>query len=260
MLRKSVLALVGAALVLGAVAAAQPWAPESAEASPLRERALEHEGLIAECMETQGFEYVVAVPADVLMEEARAEAEAAGDDVAAALDELELPPDPNAGILDGLSPSEAKDYERAYWGDEEKAGCYHATYEQAWGTDILAWEEELASRLPEVEAEIAADEGIIRAREQLLDCLDGHGFRFSDLESYERFQSKETQRAIEAIGDDARPGPGGGVPADHPVWQEHVERMEEFETAGESCEREYREIVQPIENRYLQGLQESIVE
>lgn len=250
----ALIAIVIAAAGIVGIAIMQSDTQAPAVASELRQRALEHERLIAECMRGRGFDYEVALPRDVLLEEARAAAEAAGDDPVAAVENLELPDDPNTAIAAALSPSDQRAYEASYWGDGEQPGCYHATYKAAWGADLLAWEDALATSLDSIDAQIDADPEIQQARKELLACLDAAGYTFEYYIDYLRHPSTMTRQTLEAIGDDASPLPGGGAPADHPEWRAHEQRVAAFKQASAPCEEVYKATVTPIENRYVRDL------
>lgn len=254
----ALIAIVIAAAGIVGIAVVQSDTQAPAVASELRQRALEHERLIAECMQERGHDYAVAVPPDVLLEEARAAAEAAGDDPVRAVENLDLPEDPNTAIVAALSSTDRQSYERAYWGDGEQPGCYHGTYEAAWGADIFASEDALAAGLDSVDAQIAADPRVQRAKSDLLACMRAAGYDFEYYEDFLRYPSDMTRQTLEAIGDDASTLPGGGAPADHPEWRAHEQRKQAFEQAQQPCHEQYDATVRPIENAYLRDLHESV--
>jgi hypothetical protein len=216
---------------------------------------MEHERAIADCMAERGFEYIAALPADVLMEEARASAEAQGRDLEEALTDLEIPEDPNETILASLPPDRAEAHADAYWGDGRRDGCYYATYEQAWGVDVRELGAAIDARLPAVEEQIASDSRVVAARAQFVECMRTKGYTFSSVEDVWSYPSRVTSEAVARING---PGGGNGVPPDHPEWRAHERALERFESILSRCEEPYAAVVRPIENDYLTRMADDI--
>lgn len=138
-----------------------------------------HEEAIASCMGAQGFSYVVALPADVAMEEAALRAELEGRDPGQAVAEVDVV-DPLQDILGTMSESERAAWEAAYWGEEGgDPGCYHSTYEAVWGIDLLRLPEEIA----EATETIDADPRVIEAESDYFDCMSERGYELDDIDS-----------------------------------------------------------------------------
>lgn len=259
MLKKITIGLLTTGLVTAGIVAAtrsiSEAVPEGSE-SAFRTTVLAHEVAIAECMADRGFEYVASIPADVLLEEARAAAEAEGRDLEEALEEVDLPEDPNEAIIAALPADRAEAYADAYWGTDGSNGCYYSTYEQAWGVDIRSLGSDLDEHLPAVEAEIASDERVVAAKEAFLECMAREGYAFDRVEDVRSYEGRQTAATVQRIN-----GPGGGsdVPADHADWLEHVARMERFADARSRCEPAYTEVVRPIENAYLSRMAEEVL-
>jgi hypothetical protein len=216
----------------------------------LRGQVLGHERLIARCMTERGFEYEVALPADVLLEEARFVAEKAGRDVAAALEAVELPTNPNDAIVRSLSSEQQEVYADAYWGTSTTNGCYYLTYEEAWGVDIRTLNRVAEGKLVEAERRIAGDPRIVGAKADFVDCMNRRGYGFTSTDQINQYEFDQQDEVVEEITG-APPIPGGGVEVDHPLWQDYLSRMVEFEEGLAGCEPEYLGVVQPIENEYL---------
>ena len=220
---------------------------ELASASPMREKVLFHEELIAECMRAEGFEYIAVLPGDLLLEEARAEAERNGEDPIAAVDAVELPDDPNQDILAELSPEELAAYELAYWGPTDVDGCYYSTYEDAWGVDIVDLIAETNDGLAEAEERIAADPRVIDAKSAFVSCVQADGY---DVGSLQDIQSYAAKAELEVVREITESGASEVLVTD-PRWIEFENEMSDYEASYQACERAYLEVVQPIENEYL---------
>jgi hypothetical protein len=224
-----------------------PADEEAASTESLRKTVLHHEELIAACMRAEGFDYIAAVPFDVILEETRAEAEANGDDVAAALEAVETPEDPNDAIVRALTEDEQLAYADAYWGTDEVGGCYYSTYEEAWGVDIVELAGDLDDKLTDAEDRIAADPRVIEAKEAYVACVRDGGYLVASVDDINAYRSKHEAATVEAI----QAGGQVDIHPDDPLWQAFEEEMDEFLALRDSCEADYLEVVQPIENDYL---------
>lgn len=245
-------ALVGTAL---ASCSSTPEAAEDEQLTDLRNTVLAHEELIAACMKQAGFDYVAVIPADVLMEEAHWLAEQNGEDPEAAVGALNLPEDPNTKITDGLSPTELKAYEKAFWGTESDGsvsdgnndGCYYSTYEEAWGVDIVAMAPEFAESVQDANQRIEADPGVIQAKEDLLRCMTAKGYELDTFDDTQYYRVKSEEQMATEIRDAGFKD----ISTDNPIFVRWESEMAAYDSAFSECEESYLEIVEPIENRYL---------
>ncbi len=237
-----------AVLVAASVASARP---ATASDSDIAQRALHHEELIAECMQAKGFEYVVVMPSDVLLEAEMVRAEAAGEDIADALARFPVPPNPNDVIVAALSGDEARRYEVAYWGDDESEGCYASTVETAWGTipEDLPTEIEQAGEF--ADAQLAADPRVAAAERELVACMADAGYEVADYQGFLKLRTTYVGELAERFDLPDLATPGGGIGPDEPHYNEVTELLEQFEAATSRCEGAYLEIVEPISNEYL---------
>lgn len=149
----------------------------SEEFLQLEARVMDHQSLVAECMQAAGFDYVVALPNDVILERMSEEADAKGETLN--LETIELPEDPNEVILQSMSNAEVEAYLLEYWGDTDtggsQEGCYHSTFKGAWGADpYLDTTEDFGF---DVEEAVLADQRVIAARDTYLECMASNGFR-----------------------------------------------------------------------------------
>ena len=220
---------------------------DASEPVDLRSKVMAHEELIADCMHVAGFEYIAALPGDVLMEEARSEAEARGEDPVKAIESLDLPDNPNDRIIQGLNPEEMAAYQLAFWGPTGVDGCYYSTYESGWGVDIIEMSGELSDNLAEVEARIDSDPRVVAAREEFTSCVGRAGYEVSSIRDINEYYARaeyEVVRQIEATG-------VTDITPDNPQWMEFQSLMDEFRVVVDECGEDYYSIVQPIENEYL---------
>ncbi|MCP3857760.1 MAG: hypothetical protein GY698_24050 [Actinomycetia bacterium] len=140
------------------------------------ETIMRHEELIADCMAQEGFEYIAALPADVEIEKATVIAESQGDLDPIDPNTLQLPENPNVEIVSRLSEPERSAYETAYWGTEREAGCYGATYLEAWGTDPFApTEEDLADGAERI-ARAQSSDAAQAAERAYVECMRAEGW------------------------------------------------------------------------------------
>jgi hypothetical protein len=133
-----------------------------------------HEDAIADCMRSEGFQYVAHLPSDVLLEEAATLAEHEGRDPIAAVETVHLPPDPNSEFVRAMSGAEQGAWYDAYWGDEGtgEPGCYYGTYEEIWGIDPFEVDEE-QNRTVE---RMYGDPRLLRAEQDYVACMYDAGY------------------------------------------------------------------------------------
>lgn len=168
--------------VAGLVAACGGGGPSALERElqQVEERLMAHEELIAECMRERGWEYIPTLPADAVIEREHALAEAAGRELPD-VDDLDLPPDPNEGIIAELSDAEKEARADAYWGDLERGGtdpgCYASTYEAAWGFN--PFDPEIEQQVVDMEAATRADPRVVEALARYVDCVAAEGYEVS---------------------------------------------------------------------------------
>lgn len=148
----------------------------------MREVALKHERLIADCMKQRGFDYAVAIPRDVFIEEALRKATVEGEDVEKAIEEASRRTaqqiDPNDRILTAMSPAKAQGWDNALYGTDSATGCSDQTFTAAWGTDLDADVEE-ANR---VIAEVERRPEILSAQQDYISCMKPRGYNVVTLE------------------------------------------------------------------------------
>lgn len=166
------------------------------------------------------------------------------------LEAVVLPTNPNDAIVRSLSPEQQEQYADAYWGSSTTDGCYYLTYKEAWGVDIRTLNRVAEDKLVEAERLIAADPRIVVARAEFVDCMNRRGYDFTSVDQINLYEFDQQDEVVEKITG-APPIPGGGVEADHPLWQDYLSRVVEFKEGLAGCEPEYLGVVQPIENEYL---------
>jgi hypothetical protein len=148
--------------------------------SALARTALRHESLIADCMRGRGFEYAVAVPRDVAVEEARRAAVRQYQDPksAVARAQASAPPDPNEAQVGALPLDRQQAWGDALYGDDTWQGCYYVTYEQAWGERL----DRQAQQGEALLAKVRAEPTVQAAERTYLTCMSarGHGVDGTD--------------------------------------------------------------------------------
>lgn len=165
-------------------------------------KVMRHEQLIAECMAGKGWEYIPSMPRDVIIERQKRLADAEG----RAYDPktAELPDDPNTAIVARLSEADRNARSNAYWGDIQEGGsdpgCYQSTYKQAWGSIPGDHDPDAQQRLAEAEAAIAADERVIAALADFVNCMASRGFPVSGL--HDIFRQYDTR--VDALAEELR--------------------------------------------------------
>jgi hypothetical protein len=160
-----------------------------AQEGPVRRQVLKHEELIADCMHRNGFEYVVAVPVDLAVQEARR----SGKDLDTAI--AERPEDPNDEVLKKLSEERQNAWGDALYGTETTQGCYDATYKSAWGKDMEA----LSDKADQIVAKVQADPNVQQALKTYVECMRGNGFRVSSPESIYELGEKAQKSHDECV-------------------------------------------------------------
>ncbi|MFE9206912.1 hypothetical protein [Micromonospora sp. NPDC007230] len=179
--------LLVAALIAATIGASVLFQPSAhgEEPSEVRDQVLRHQQLVAECMESRGFEYVATVPGDLIIEEARAAAEATGSDVKAAVEEASqnLPPDPNELHVATLEPGQQQAWGDALWGTDSLEGCYDSTLETASRVDLEAELDRAQSILDQVES----DPSVQGAEAEYLTCMAAHGYSLNSVDSIHEY-------------------------------------------------------------------------
>jgi hypothetical protein len=183
------------------------------EQPTLRTSVMAHERLIATCMHQRGFEYVVAVPADLILQEAKERAEATP---GAPTAEPSVPPDPNDAIVAKLTPARQDAYQAAYWGTgTADQGCYYGTYAQAWGRSV----DQAIGEGDRLVARVVSDRRVVRALARYVSCMDGRGLVVTDTDT------------IGSLEDEVRAGPGTDLDKDR--------RVRAMEAADDACSAPY---------------------
>ncbi len=157
----------------------------------LKETTLGHEELISACMRAEGFEYIAAIPRDLLLEIDSMIAATEGAESDMSPDDL--PTDPNTAIVVALSDRDRDAYEFAYWGNVdlggEKTGCYLETFEEAWSADLgdFVVTDEASSAI----SNIQFDPRIVQAADAYVVCMRAEGHdEVVDTDSFIRLQSE----------------------------------------------------------------------
>lgn len=152
--------------------------------SALAGTALHHESLIAECMRGRGFDYSVAVPRDVAIEEARRAAVRLHRDPKSAVAQAQAstPPDPNQSRVGALRPEQQQAWGDALYGDDTWEGCYYTTYAQAWGESL----DRQAQQGDTSAAKVRADPAVQAAERTYLGCMSARGYGVSRIDDVYR--------------------------------------------------------------------------
>jgi hypothetical protein len=195
-------------LATGAVAAAAATvtlhfvaAPSQGDGpSALAGTALHHESLIASCMRGRGFDYAVAVPRDVAVEEARRAAVRQHRDPKAAVARAEAsaPPDPNEAVVGALPADRQQAWGDALYGNDTWQGCYYATYAQAWGEGL----DRQAQQGEALAATVRADPTVRAAERTYLSCMAGRGYPVSGTDDVYRLTGEAGDRLDAAAADE----------------------------------------------------------
>lgn len=243
--RTYLLLAVLAALSLSSCAS-DPDSELEHELEHLEETVMRHEQLIAECMRGRGWEYVPALPSDVLLEREHLLAEAQGREFDPSA--IDLPEDPNDTIVAQLSEVEKEARAADYWGNLQEGGtdpgCYYSTYEQAWGGTPI---EELGpDDLTELEAAFEGDPRVIAARERYQSCMASSGYRVAGpTDIFQQYLEREEQLS-------GRLRESGGDPQDAPEMQAlQAEKSAAFE-AHDRCIEDYREVEGEVRAELMQ--------
>jgi hypothetical protein len=152
--------------------------------SALARTALHHESLIADCMRGRGFDYAVAVPRDVAVEEARRAAVRRHRDPKAAVARAEAsaPPDANEAVVRALPTDRQRAWGDALYGDDTWQGCYYATYAQAWGESL----DRQAQQGEALAAKVRADPAVRAAERTYVNCMAGRGYQVTGTDDVHR--------------------------------------------------------------------------
>ncbi|MFS8096513.1 hypothetical protein LFM09_05170 [Lentzea alba] len=157
-----------------------------AQEDPVRRQVLKHEELIATCMHRNGFDYVVAVPVDLAVQEARR----AGKPLEQAI--AERPTNPNDTLLAALPADRQAAWGDALYGTDTTAGCFNETYREAWGKGL----EDLSEKSEQLVAKVQADPSVKKALSAYVECMRGKGFRVSSPDGvYELGEAAEPAHA-----------------------------------------------------------------
>ena len=195
------------ALVVGCGGSKSSDAPQTVEAQvglDSRERLLELEsrveGLIRECMKTQGFDYV---PIDPTAQQQAVTGKGRISDadfnkqfgygITTMFGRAKAEADPNDRFRKSLSPVDRAAYDRALWGDNPGAnfaeaadtgdfgdlgGCTKSATDQLFGgTDTLST---LVSKLDELDQRIVEDQRMVKATERWSTCMRDKGYNYQE--------------------------------------------------------------------------------
>lgn len=245
------LVLVPAVVVIAAVAILAGSASDADGSGMidhrLRERVTTQERAVAACMQGRGFEYIAALPADVILEEARAAAEARGVDPQKHLASVDLPQDPNESIRNDLGADDREAYADAFWGTDEQEGCQAVGFEQAFGTSQARLEAAAADRARVLDDLPRTNEKVQAAAAKHVACLRQAGWKVDSLEAVTQFAARQSEAVMdEILGADAEPG--AGVDADDPRYVAHAARMAEWEDDRARCSADYDRVRVAAEN------------
>lgn len=238
----SVVALVAVAVMVftqpGEALSDNWWAAEA--------KVMEHEEAISACMAERGWEYVAALPADVLIQREIVRAESEGR-TAPDPAEIELPVDPNQQIIAQLTEEAKQARASAFWGDLDTGGsdpgCYVLTYQAVWDVDLMDPEhEEIAANL---EATIESDPRVLRALDAYIACMAADGILVSrTMEVYEDYTvGIETLSELE--------GQEGETPQSRAAWNALDAWWADTKPAHDHCIGPYYEIEEAVRGEFL---------
>ena len=218
MARKSFVVKISlAAAVVGAaiVPAFLPGGSASAQAAvaPDRTQVLAQQQRIADCMKARGFAFTVAVPNDVVLDEAFQAAVAAdktGADLEAAMTQARaaLPADPNEAVVAALTAARQAAWNDAYSGTDTQQGCFEPGVSMS------------AADLGQLDADSARADAALAAARQSPDgqealslyhlCMQEQGHDVPDPETF----AAQLQEQIEALRTAPEAYPAEPVPND----------------------------------------------
>ncbi len=152
----------------------------SDESQSLRDKVLQQQKLVAECMKDRGFEYIATLPNDLVVEEARHAAQLAGRDAEAAVEEASrnLPPDPNEALISPLPLEQQKAWGDALWGTDETAGCSDSTFSSAFKVNMADEEDEAALIL----AQVRSSPSVQAAEKAYIGCMKEQGYAVTSVD------------------------------------------------------------------------------
>ena len=193
----SVAALIAA--TIGASVILQP-AAHSEQPSLIRDQVLRHEQLVADCMKERGFEYAVTVPGDLLVEEARAAAEADGRDIRAAVEQASAArgtsPSPNELLVAGLEPRQQQAWGDALWGTDDTAGCMDSTLQAAARVDVEAG----LRRAEAILAQAKSDPTVQSAERTYVACMTTQGYAVTSVDGIHEYVGRRAEVLSEEAG------------------------------------------------------------
>lgn len=209
---------------------------------------MRHEELIAGCMAGKGWEYIPAMPADMLLERESVLAEAEGREFDP--DSVDVPDNPNDAIVAGLTDQEKDARADAYWGNLETGGtdegCYYSTYEEAWGVDMASFDDETLAKLEEVDAAVAADPRIIAAQGEYIACMGEQGYQVTSLDDiFRQYDVGREQLAAELQSQ------GYEDPEQSAEMQQYRTEMNAAYQTHSECEPAYREVENTVRGEKL---------
>ncbi|GAA3339617.1 hypothetical protein GCM10020358_24020 [Amorphoplanes nipponensis] len=166
-------------------------------AAALRAAALAQEQRTAACMSQRGFEYVAAVPNDVLLDEAYVAAVAAGKKGTALQEALtaarsRLPADPNVAVVQQMPASRVSVYDDALSGTDSTVGCSEpgVTMTEAELADL----ETESARADTALAAAPADPAVVAGQAAYVACMSGKGYTVTDTEQIDEIIATEEAR------------------------------------------------------------------
>ena len=229
------------------------------------ERQTRVEGVIQQCMQAQGFEYV---PVDPLAQRAALTGKARMTDeefleqfgygISTLFGRGGKESDPNERIRKSLSPADRAAYDRTLWGDNpgltfseaidsdaatELGGCTkRATAQVFGGAAVLA---KVQGRFDELEERITQDQRMVRAVEKWSQCMADEGYRYTEPEEIDTDLIKRFQAIV---GADVQPGatapPTRGATYDRAALTALQREEVKIGNADLACEKRH---IEPVE-------------
>ena len=203
----------------------------------VRDRALAEEQRIADCMSARGFQYVVAVPNDVYLDEAYTTAVAAGKTGSQLHEELNtakanLPPDPNESAVASLPADQQTAWGFAFTGTDSTYGC--ADQGSAMSDAESSALEAATTQSAADEATAAADPAVTSAVSDYITCMGNRGYTVADVE--EIHSQVDAQAAAIMPPEDAWPDPlpDNATQAQKAAYQALVNKIEAKEEQADA--------------------------
>jgi hypothetical protein len=173
----------------------------TASASPpededLRIEAMAQERATGECMRGRGFQYVVALPNDVLIEEAINEAAATGGDVDAAAEAVgaTLPPDPNEDPVSRLPEATQEQWYNNLFGTDTILACADAHMRGSAQAQQQMTADQALSDAATASAKSAAT--VRAAAATYVTCMGASGYTVADTDQITEIVSTRTEEII----------------------------------------------------------------